>query len=196
MSCAVCEKPIPFGHNTCGPECTDALVRNPKKVEKADDTPPAEVAPFLIGTQKAADQISVSYPTIYGRIQTGKLQAWRVGGRVMVDSREVEKMRKLPVGSRDEEPLVSELPPPPVRAKAISEDEAPRVQKWIGTSLQLESIRARGLKAAKEAFREVILEASDEAKGRGDFQLQARLLEDYVYFEEGLKLVYSGRPDA
>jgi hypothetical protein len=55
-----------------------------------------------------------------------------------------------------------------------------------------EAVRARAAKAAKEAFRDVILEAADAAEERGEKDLQIRFLKEFIFAEESVA-IFVGR---
>jgi len=54
-----------------------------------------------------------------------------------------------------------------------------------------DDIRSRANKAARDAYRDVILEEADKAKARGDKDLAIQLYEDFIHAEEGLKVIHS-----
>ena len=56
-----------------------------------------------------------------------------------------------------------------------------------------ERVRLKALAAAKEAYRDVILEAADQAKSKGDKDLAIRLYDDFIHMEQGLKVIYEGK---
>lgn len=53
--------------------------------------------------------------------------------------------------------------------------------------------RNRAIRAAKEAYRDVMLELADEAKRSGNKDLQIRALEEFVWAEEHLRLLHVER---
>jgi hypothetical protein len=52
--------------------------------------------------------------------------------------------------------------------------------------------RLRAMKAAKEAYRDEILEAADQAEKLGNTELALRLFKDFIHMEEGLRVLYAG----
>lgn len=54
-----------------------------------------------------------------------------------------------------------------------------------------EASRARAMSAAKEAYRDVVLEAADHARKSGDKDLAISLYEDFIHMEQGLRIIYN-----
>lgn len=54
--------------------------------------------------------------------------------------------------------------------------------------------QARAISAAKEAFRDVILELADEAERFEKFELSSRYYKDFILYEESLKITFERKP--
>jgi hypothetical protein len=63
-------------------------------------------------------------------------------------------------------------------------------------TLRLAAVRERMLAAAKESARDVCLEVADEAKAKGDHELRAQCLDDFIQLEQGLAMVFTARGSA
>lgn len=177
--CLHCGGPCAPGFSTCSRECNLA-VRSPELAgempspfdqipEGVETVSPGELAPI----------IGKSYGTVLAYIRAKKLPFYQIGPK---------KYRVDPVAARKA-----------LGIHSPNENSAAVTAREVDQALDGEAMAPRGqylsraLKAAKQSFREVILEMADEAKARGDFAEQARYLEDFIFFEDGLELVYQGR---
>jgi len=184
--------PCPEDFITCSSECNLAH-RADEAVSNQDgfDIPPEGKKLYTI--KETAEMFGKSQITIYAWRQNGKIPRtayYRLAGRKTLYDIEAIVAAGIVPAQKDPtkyDPLlhgVSSLP-----SLQLPSFETPRQLPTIQTQMY----RERGLKAAKEAFREVILECADEAKARGDFAQQAKMLEDFIFFEDGLTLMYNGR---
>jgi excisionase family DNA binding protein len=65
-----------------------------------------------VTVQQAADRLGVSHSTVRREIADGRLLAWRVRGRIVVDEADVERYRRE-----------AQVAPAPVPAGADDDDE-------------------------------------------------------------------------
>lgn len=188
---------MPLGFSTCSPACTVAdRAGEPRPNAPVYDTIPEGLE--TIDSAELARRLGLSRSTVQVYKHTGRIPSYQVGPREVrynyeavckALGRDPQTLHDLP-GARDftgpaevriqVQPgfLKDELPPGRLEYR-------PPAVPWID----------RALAAAKEAFRDVVLEVADEAKARGDHLARAEALDDYVFFEEGLKLVYQRREE-
>lgn len=191
--CLHCGAPVPVGFSTCSPECT-IKDRNgePKPGEESQsfDTIPDGVE--TITGEELARMLGVSTATVFSWKFKRKIPAYQLGPRRCRFSYEAVCKalgRELPpVPGSPENPVVGYVVDGGAKGatvKVLLPGRPPATPDWI----------QRGLVAAKEAFRDVMLERADEAQARGDHKERADALEDYIFFEESLKVAYQKREE-
>lgn len=182
-----CGESTESGFSTCSADCNLAYRAGESK-PGTDPNEPVEYDKPPEGVELfTAEQLSEKIPAPIGSIYVwkakGKIPSYQIGPRkVRFDLAAVLKAlgreaSASPIESVKAEPKVDEIAAMLVKASSNG--------PWLD----------RALKAAKQAFREVMLEQADDAKVRGDHKERAEALEAFVFFEDGLQLVYTGRND-
>lgn len=193
MNCTRCGHEAPLGYSTCSAECNQKplekeFIRYPKPEKELGDGD----APGLITIKTLSEVIGVHPVTIYKWMNQGKIPYLKFDGRKTRFRLEEVKQaleNTSTLSERPSVPLNQDLVS--VREVVKNPDLDEKKVMEISSILQIEPYRDRAMKAAKEAFRDVMLEGADEAKARGDTLTQVRFLEDYIFFEEGLVLIYN-----
>jgi predicted DNA-binding transcriptional regulator AlpA len=181
-----CGKACPEDFVTCSHACNIAYTNSPQRSasdESGWDLPPE--GKTLVDVGAVAHALGITKAAIHAWVFNRKMPRecyYRLGPRMT--RYDLEALRKWR-GISAEAPK-SEMTEEP--------EKLPRIEVIVqDVSTEVEAFRKRGLAAAKQAFRDVMLEGADQAKARGNHELRARFLEDFIFFEEGLKMHYEGR---
>lgn len=182
MKQCACGTPIPSDFTTCSSRCTERLTSTTEQPRASDDRVYDTIPDGVVGVtaEVVAQALNTTAANVLQWKYAGKVPHYQLGPRtVRFDLAAVKKARGIETVAA---PVETQAP---IRETKVVE---------VGALLQLESWRQRALQAAKQSFRDVMLEGADEAKARGDWATQARFLEDFIFFEDGLEIVYRGRP--
>lgn len=191
-SCLWCGTNCPEDSNTCSSECTHNWIVSGK--DKSPVYPNPEVVPTnekeLVDSKRLSSIIGLSAQII------GQMSRYRKLPYTL--NEQGERRYHIPsVRTALEKPgLKYDVAPVPNQDPAIFIPAGHLSPQFKAQALDLTAYRELGLRAAKYAFRDVILVEADQAKANGNHELRAKLLEDFIFFEEGVELIYKGREDA
>lgn len=200
MLCLNCRiNRCPPGYITCSQECNIAYRNKPVVSED-------QIAPNWLTVKEICSVLNLNEGTFRVWQNKGIIPFHMVGGRYFFVLEEVKEAltksgRKFQEGSMEKSasqesvsdnervstPVQIMTPMPSVESRVVIRESD--VACFFGSM----GIRDRMLLAAKEAARDVVLKAADEAKRKGDHKLRADLLDDFVHLEEGLKMIFQER---
>ncbi len=179
---------------TCGSDCTGKIYS-----EAGQKGEPIGLPEGYLSVSDAAKAVQVSTMTLSNWRCAAKVSAAKYGGRFIYNLEKLKQeiaakgltYKPRTATTADVLMVASDIVSPPISLKpgAVNYVQPPEPQ----VHFNLDEIRTEMQKAAKEAARDVVLVYADRARDKGEHEIRAQLLEDFIQMDEGLTMCFKER---